>query len=72
MVHSNRLSGTVSWEICHENKCTADAHFLVWVIELTHFLSISVCWFWFWFLQTKSEKVAEPRFNGKTKSAILE
>ena len=24
----------------------ADAHFLVWVIELTPFLSISVCWFW--------------------------
>ena len=24
----------------------ADAHFLVWVVELTAFLSISVCWFW--------------------------
>ena len=26
----------------------ADAHFLVSVVELTPFLSISVCWFWFW------------------------
>ena len=25
----------------------ADAHFLVSVVELTPFLSISVCWFWF-------------------------
>ena len=25
----------------------ADAHFLVLVVELTPFLSISVCWFWF-------------------------
>ena len=25
----------------------ADDHFLVSVIELTPFLSISVCWFWF-------------------------
>ena len=24
----------------------ADAHFLVSVVELTPFLSISVCWFW--------------------------
>ena len=24
----------------------ADAHFLVSVLELTPFLSISVCWFW--------------------------
>ena len=24
----------------------ADAHFLVLVVELTPFLSISVCWFW--------------------------
>ena len=31
----------------------ADAHFLVWVIELTPFLSISVCWFWFWLSQTR-------------------
>ena len=23
----------------------ADAHFLVSVVELTHFISISVCWF---------------------------
>ena len=26
----------------------ADAHFLVSVVELTPFLSISVCWFWFY------------------------
>ena len=25
----------------------ADAHFLVLVVELTPFLSISACWFWF-------------------------
>ena len=25
----------------------ADTHFLVSVVELTPFLSISVCWFWF-------------------------
>ena len=25
----------------------ADAYFLVSVVELTPFLSISVCWFWF-------------------------
>ena len=25
----------------------ADGHFLVSVVELTPFLSISVCWFWF-------------------------
>ena len=25
----------------------ADAHFLVMVVELTPFSSISVCWFWF-------------------------
>ena len=31
----------------------ADAHFLVLVVELTPFLSISVCWFWFRFLRTK-------------------
>ena len=26
--------------------------FLFWVVELTPFLSISVCWFWFWLSQT--------------------
>ena len=31
----------------------ADAHFLVSVVELTPFLSISICWFWFWLLQTR-------------------
>ena len=60
----------------------ADAHFLVSVVELTPFLSISVCWFWFWLSQTRSgawkrwgcwsEKVAELRVTGKTKFAILE
>ena len=30
----------------------ADAHFLVSVVELTPFLSISVCWFWFRLSQT--------------------
>ena len=31
----------------------ADAHFLVSVVELTTFLSISVCWFWFRSSQTR-------------------
>ena len=31
------------------------SHFLVSVVELTPFLSISVCWFWFW------DKGVEPR-----------
>ena len=31
----------------------ADAHFLVSVVELTPFLSISVCWFWFQLSQTR-------------------
>ena len=35
----------------------ADAHFLVSVVELTPFLSISVCSFWFWLSQTRE---AEP------------
>ena len=39
----------------------ADAHFLVSVVELTPFLSISVCWFWFRLLQTRR---AEPRRDG--------
>ena len=39
----------------------ADAHFLVSVVELTPFLSISVCWFWFRFSQTKE---VEPRRDG--------
>ena len=30
----------------------ANAHFLVLVVELTPFLSISVCWFWFRLSQT--------------------
>ena len=39
----------------------ADAHFLVSVVELTPFLSISVCWFWFWLLQTRE---VEPGRDG--------
>ena len=34
----------------------ADAHFLVSVVELTPFLSISVCWFWFRLSQTRKWK----------------
>ena len=37
----------------------ADAHFLVWVVELTPFLSISVCWFWFQLLQTRKRSPEE-------------
>ena len=37
----------------------ADAHFLVSVVELTPFLSISVCWFWFWLSQTRKQSSEE-------------
>ena len=37
----------------------ADAHFLVSVVELTPFLSISVCWFWFWLSQTRKQSPEE-------------
>ena len=37
----------------------ADAHFLVSVVELTPFLSISVCWFWFWLSQTRKRSPEE-------------
>ena len=37
----------------------ADAHFLVSVVELTPFLSISVCWFWFRLLQTRKQSLEE-------------
>ena len=36
-----------------------DAHFLVSVVELTPFLSISVCWFWFWLSQTRKRSLEE-------------
>ena len=38
-----------------------DAHFLVSVVELTPFLSISICWFSLWLLQTKE---VEPGSDG--------
>ena len=37
----------------------ADAHFLVSVVELTPFLSISVCGFWFRLLQTRKRSLEE-------------
>ena len=37
----------------------ADAHFLVSAVELTPFLSISVCWFWFWLSQTRKQSPEE-------------
>ena len=37
----------------------ADAHFLVSVVELTPFLSISVCWFWFRLSQTRKQSLEE-------------
>ena len=37
----------------------ADAHFLVSVVELTAFLSISVCWFWFRLSQTRKRSPKE-------------
>ena len=44
-----------------EQRKVADAHFLVSVVELTPFLSISVCWFWFRLLQIRN---AEPGIDG--------
>ena len=37
----------------------ADAHFLVSVVELTPFLSISVCWFWFRLSPTRKRSLKE-------------
>ena len=37
----------------------ADAHFFVSVVELTPFLSISVCWFWFRLSQTRKQSLEE-------------
>ena len=37
----------------------ADAHFLVSVVELTPFLSISVCWFWFRLSHTRKRSPEE-------------
>ena len=37
----------------------ADAHFLVSVVELTPFLSMSVCWFWFRLSQTRKRSPEE-------------
>ena len=37
----------------------AYAHFLVLVVELTPFLSISVCWFWFCLSQTRKRNPEE-------------
>ena len=33
--------------------------FFVSVVELTPFLSISVCWFWFWLSQTRKRSLEE-------------
>ena len=37
----------------------ADAHFLLSVVDLTPFLSISVCWFWFQLSQTSKRSLEE-------------
>ena len=37
----------------------ADAHFLVSVVELRSFLSISVCWSWFRLSQTRKRSLEE-------------
>ena len=37
----------------------ADAHVLVSVVELTPFLSISVCWFWFRLSQNRKRSLEE-------------
>ena len=36
-----------------QTKVADLAHFLVSVVELTPFLSITVCWFWFQLWQTR-------------------
>ena len=44
--------GLVSYERMASHSLSkvlvSDAHFLVLVVELTPFLSISVCWCWIW------------------------
>ena len=37
----------------------ADAHFPCSVVELTPFVSISVCWFWFQLSQTRKQSPEE-------------
>ena len=45
-------------ELSDQTK-VADAHFLLSVVELTPFLSISACWFWFWLSQTRKRSPEE-------------
>ena len=42
-----------------DQTMVADAHFLVSVVELTPFLSISVCWFCFRLSQTRKQSPEE-------------
>ena len=42
-----------------DQTMVADAHFLVSVVELTPFLSISVYWFCFWLSQTRKQSPEE-------------
>ena len=51
MDHAQLIQGS------SEQTKVADAHFLVSVVELTPFLSISVCWFWL--SQTRKRSLEE-------------
>ena len=53
MVHAQLIQGF------SDQTKVADAHFIVSVVELTPFLSISVCWFWFRLSQTRKPSPEE-------------
>ena len=53
MDHTHLIQGL------NDQTKVADAHFLVSVVELTPFLSISVCWFWFRLSQTWKRNLEE-------------
>ena len=57
-----RLDHTQLIQGLSDETKVADAHFLVSVVELTPFLSISVCWFWFWLSQTRKRSPEEMGF----------
>ena len=53
MDHAQLIQGFI------DQTKVADAHFLASVVELTPFLSISVCWFWFRLSQTRKRSPEE-------------
>ena len=56
---SERIDHTQLIQGFNDQTKVAGAHFLVSVVELTPFLSISVCWFWFRLLQTRKRSPEE-------------